>query len=313
MGGEHAAACLHETSGLSTRSFPRTACALVFDLLLAACLLLMTAASQAEVPVPPLDARVTDLTGTLTPEQIAALEQHLAQFEARKGSQIAVLMLPTTRPEAIEQYGIRVVERWKLGRGDVDDGVLLLIAKDDRELRIEVGYGLEGALPDAVANRIIDETIAPRFKAGDYHGGILAGVLQIEDVIEGEALPPPAADRAPAGGRNVQDVLALAFVGTVVMGGVLRSLFGRLVGASMVGGLIGLVIWLMLASLFGAMVFGLLAFLFTLFGGGGFGGRGGYYSGRGGFGGGLRGGLGGGGGFRGGGGGFGGGGASGRW
>lgn len=312
MRGEHATACLRprlcRTSGLSTRAVPRTACALVLDLLLVVCLLLMTAASQAEVPVPPLDARVTDLTGTLTPEQTAALEQHLAQFEARKGSQIAVLILPTTRPEAIEQYSIRVVERWKLGRGDVDDGVLLLVAKDDRELRIEVGYGLEGVLPDAIANRIIDETIAPRFKAGDFHGGILAGVLQIEDVIEGEALPPPAADRAPAG-RNVQDVLALAFVGTVVIGGVLRSLFGRLVGASMVGGLIGLVIWLMLASVFGAIVFGLLAFLFTLFGGGGFGGRGGYYSGRGGFGG----GLGGGGGFRGGGGGFGGGGASGRW
>ena len=292
----------------SAASAGRVCRSFLFNLALLACLLLAMATLRAEVPVPPLEARVTDLTRTLTPEQTAELEQQLAQIEAREGSQIAVLMLPTTRPESIEQYGLRVAEQWQLGRKGVDDGVLLLIAKDDRELRIEVGYGLEGALPDAIAKRIIAETIVPRFKENDFHGGILAGVRQIERVVEGEPLPPPAAERRAPEGRNLQDVLALAFVGTVVIGGVLRSLFGRLVGASIVGGLIGVLIWLMLASLFGALVFGVLAFLFTLFGGGGFGGRGGYSSGRGGFGGGF-----GGGGFGGGGGTFGGGGASGRW
>lgn len=278
-------------------------------LLLFACLLFALQSACAEVAVPALQARVTDLTGTLTAEQTAALEQQLAQFEAREGSQIAVLMVPTTQPEAIEQYGIRVVEQWQLGRKGVDDGVLLLIAKEDRALRIEVGYGLEGALPDAVAKRIIAETIVPRFQAGDFHGGVVAGVLQIQSVIEGEPLPPPAAPGPAPAGRGLQDVLAMALVATVVVGGLLRAVFGRLIGATLVGGLIGLLIWLMLASLLGAAVTGLLAFLFTLFGGGGFGGRGGYYTGgRGGFGGGGF-----GGGFGGGGGSFGGGGASGRW
>ncbi|HEY9198235.1 MAG TPA: TPM domain-containing protein, partial [Gammaproteobacteria bacterium] len=260
-------------------------------LLLLLCLLLPLAL-RAEIPVPPLQARVTDLTGTLTQAQSVALEQHLAQFEARKGSQIAVLIVPTTQPETIEQYGLRVAEQWKLGRADADDGALLLIAKDDRALRIEVGYGLEGALSDAVAKRIIAETIVPRFQEGDFHGGVLAGVMQMENVIDGEPLPPPAAPPAPTS-RRLNDVLALAFVGTVVIGGVLRRVFGRLIGASIVGTLMGLVFWLMLASLLGAIAVSVLAFLFTLFGGGGLGGRGGFYSGGrrgGGFGGGLGGG-----------------------
>ena len=279
---------------------------LILNLLVAVWLLTCASPSRAEVPVPPLQTRVTDLTGTLTPEQAAALEQRLARFEARKGSQIAVLILPTTRPEAIEQYGIRVAEQWKLGREGVDDGVLLLVAKDDRELRIEVGYGLEGALPDAIAKRIIAETIVPLFQVGDFYGGILAGVQQIESVIEGEPLPPPSQRSAPTG-RGLDDILPMVLIGTVVIGGLLRSLFGRLLGASVVGGLIGLLVWIMLASIVGALAAGVLAFLFTLFGGGGVGGRGGYYGGGGG-----RGGFGGGG-FSGGGGSFGGGGASGRW
>lgn len=309
------------TAGAHPRSLPidavpgpvlRVSIACRWLLLLWLCL--AAAAPRAEVAVPPLEARVTDLTGTLTGEQIAALERRLADFEARKGSQIAVLLVPTTGPEAIEQYGIRVAEQWKLGRAGIDDGVLLLIAKDDRALRIEVGYGLEGVLPDAIAKRIIEETILPHFRDGDFHAGILAGIRQIEKLIEGEPLPPPAARRTPPTG-NLQDVLALAFVGTLVLGGLLRNLFGRLPGATVAGGLIGLLVWLMAASLVGAVVVGILAFLFTLFEGGGFGGGrgGGYYSGRpGGWAGGRPGGWSGGG-FGGGGGGFGGGGASGRW
>lgn len=277
--------------------------------LLLLCLCLPLAALQAELPVPPLEARVTDLTGTLTANQTAALERELADFEARKGSQIAVLLVPSTRPEAIEQYAIRVAEQWKLGRAGIDDGVLLLVAKADRELRIEVGYGLEGVLPDAIAKRIIAETIAPQFRDGDFHAGILAGIRQMERLIEGEPLPPPAVRRAPPAGK-LQDVLVPAFVGTLVLGGLFRSLFGRLPGAAAAGGLIGLLVWLMAGSLAGALAVGILAFLFTLFEGGGFGGGrgGGYYSGRhGGRAGSLGGGFGGGGGS------FGGGGASGRW
>src|SRR5689334_19319167 len=143
--------------------------------------------------IPPLKARVTDLTGTLSAQQRDALEQTLAEFEKRKGAQIAVLMVPTTEPETIDQYAVRVEEAWKLGRKGVDDSALLVIAKNGRHLRIEVGYGLEGALPDAIAKRIIDNDITPRFKQGDFYGGIRAGVDRIMRVVEGEKLPPPAA------------------------------------------------------------------------------------------------------------------------
>ncbi|MGH6820875.1 MAG: TPM domain-containing protein, partial [Methylocella sp.] len=147
--------------------------------------------AQADVAVPPLKARVTDLTATLSREQQASLEQELQNFEAKKGSQLAVLIVPTTQPETIEQYGIRVVDSWRLGRKGIDDGALLLIAKNDRSLRIEVGYGLEGALNDATAKRIVSDIIVPRFKAGDFYGGIEAGIQSMIKVIEGEPLPPP--------------------------------------------------------------------------------------------------------------------------
>ncbi len=145
----------------------------------------------AQVAVPPLTGRVVDQTGTLTSEAAARLEQKLGDFEARKGSQIAVLIVPTTQPEAIEQYSIRVAEAWKVGRKKVDDGAILLIAKNDRKLRIEVGYGLEGALNDVTAKRIIDEIITPKFKNGDFSGGIEDGVDRMIGVIDGEPLPKP--------------------------------------------------------------------------------------------------------------------------
>src|SRR5580700_3591194 len=145
-------------------------------------------AAAAAVPVPPLGARVTDLTGTLTAEQQTALEQKLAAFEAAKGSQLAVLIVPTTQPEEIEQYSIRVVDQWKLGRKQVngqrvDDGALLLVAKNDRKVRIEVGYGLEGVLTDATTNRIIDETIGPDFRQGNFYGGIDGALEQMMKLI----------------------------------------------------------------------------------------------------------------------------------
>lgn len=276
-------------------------------------------AIHAEVAVPPLTARVTDLTGTLSPSQRDALEQELRAFETRKGSQIAVLIVPTTQPEVIEQYALRVAEAWKLGRKGVDDGVLLLIARDDRALRIEVGYGLEGAIPDAVANRVIDEIIVPFFKQGDFYGGIQAGVARLIRLIDGEPLPPPQArDRSWSG---IADLLPVAFIAVMIGGGFLGSLLGRLIGAAVSGGIVGIVFWITIGSLLGALAAGVVVFLFTLAigGSGGRGGRGdfggwsgGYSSGSGGGwssgGGGF---SGGGGGF--GGGGFGGGGASGRW
>ena len=249
------------------------------------------------------------------------IESEIAALEARKGSQIAVLIVPTTSPEEIEQYGIRVADQWKLGRKGVDDGAILLIAKNDRRMRIEVGYGLEGALPDAVANRIIDETIAPHFKLGDYDGGVEAGVAQMISVINGEPLPEP--DRKWERHHGMQNVLPLALIVVVVASGLLRALFGRLLGSAAAGGLAGVIAWLLTHALPLGLGAGALAFLFALlFGssrgwsspGGGFGGGSGWGGGFGTRGGGGFGGGGlGGGGFSGGGGGFGGGGASGSW
>ncbi|MFZ1811663.1 MAG: YgcG family protein [Candidatus Nitrotoga sp.] len=259
---------------------------------------------HAEVAVPPLSARVTDLTSTLDAAQKQQLETRLAQFEAKKGAQIAVLLVPTTQPEAIEQYGIRVVEAWKLGRKGINDGVLLLIAKDDRTLRIEVGYGLEGALPDAVAKRIIAETITPHFKRGNYYAGISTGIEQLLAVIEGESLPPPRERSAISGSfQNLEPFLFIGFMLVIVVGGVLRKLLGRLPAAIVIGFATAVLAWLIIAPILIAGIVGIIAFIFTLVGGG-HGTLGGGSFGQGGFG---------GGGFGGGGGGFGGGGASGRW
>ncbi|MEO8444446.1 MAG: TPM domain-containing protein [Gammaproteobacteria bacterium] len=275
----------------------------------AAVLLLWASAltAEADLPVPPLKARVTDQTGTLTGPEIASLDSRLAALEARKGSQIAVLVLPTAGPEGIAPYALRVVENWKLGRKGVDDGVLLIVAKDDRDVRIEVGYGLEGAIPDATANRVIDEFILPRFREGEYAGGISAGVDRLIGLVDGEPLPEPATG-TPAG-SSLENVLPVVFVLSLVAGSVLRRLLGQVPGAAATGALAGVATWL-LAGVLGLTLF-MVAVGFVV---GLTGGAGGRWSspGRGGFGGGLGGG-GGGGGFRGGGGGFGGGGASGRW
>ena len=163
----------------------------LFALLVCLLPLMAQGAVEGEVQVPPLQQRVTDLTGTLTSQQQSELEASLAAFEARKGSQIAILLVPTTQPEDIAQYAIRVVDQWKLGRKGVDDGVLVLLAKNDRKSRIEVGYGLEGALNDATAKRIVMDVMSPHFKRGDFHAGLTAGVQAIEQVIDGEPLPVP--------------------------------------------------------------------------------------------------------------------------
>lgn len=254
----------------------------------------------AQVAVPELVSRVTDSTGTLNAEQKANLEQTLKDFETRKGSQIGVLIVSTTSPEAIEQYSLRVVERWRLGRKKLDDGALLIIAKDDRTLRIEVGYGFEGVLNDAICKRIISEVITPKFKQADFYGGITDGVDRMIRVAEGEPLPPV---RELANSEiEIKPYIPLIFILALIVGGVLRAIFGRLPGAIVTGGIMGFLAWLFAGAISIALLSGLLAFVFALLGGG---------VGR--FIGGQHGGFSGGGGFGGGGGSFGGGGASGRW
>jgi uncharacterized protein len=289
------------------------------------CLVALTPVlAQALAPVPQLTAPVTDLTGTLTPDQASALEAKLRAFERTKGSQVAVLIVPTTQPEEIEQYSIRVVDQWKLGRGKVDDGVLVLVALNDRKVRLEVGYGLEGALPDATANRIIQQDILPSFKRGDYYGGISTGVDRVMRVIDGEPLPEPEFSPPAAGIPGLFNLLPFLFIFAIVGGSIFRRMFGRVGGALATGGLVGFLTWMLISILGISVVAGIVAFVFALLGGmGGGGPRGGsngWYSQRhgggwgypGGFGGGGGGGFGGGG-FGGGGGGFGGGGASGGW
>jgi uncharacterized protein len=262
---------------------------------------------RAEVPVPPLEGRVTDLTATLAPDQRTALETRLASLEAEKGSQIAVLLVPTTQPETIEQYAIRVVDAWKLGRKGIDDGVLVLLARQDRAARIEVGRGLEGVIPDAIANRVVEDVMIPYFKRGDFYGGLSAGAERIIGLIQGEPLPAPARGRgAPESGTDPGAGLGLALFGGLFGGRILRFLFGPLLGALIAAAGAGIVaMFFGLPLLFGILI-GAFVFLFVIGGGGRFG-PGGWYGGSGGYGGGLP------GGFRGGGGGFSGGGASGRW
>ena len=270
-------------------------------------LLIVSGFAQAElVAVPTLSTRVTDLTQTLSQAEKAQLEQKLAAFEQQKGSQIAVLIVPTTQPEDIAQYSIRVVDAWKLGRKGVGDGALVLIAKDDHKMRIEVGRGLEGAIPDLYAKRIISEDIAPKFKQGDFVGGLNAGVDKLIGLVNGEALPAPS--KVASGGSGIGGLLPLLLFGGLISGIMLRGMFGTFLGSAFNGGLLGGVVWMLGLALGGATILGVIAFFITvMLGSRGFGGMpmGGS---SGGWGGGSSGGS-----WSGGGGDFGGGGASGGW
>ena len=286
-------------------------------LTLAAVLAAGLALAQPLQPVPALQARVTDLTATLSAAQARALEDKLAAFEAAHGSQIVVLLLRSTAPEDIAAYAFRVADAWKIGRRELGDGVLLLVAKDDRKVRIEVARALEGAVPDLAAWRIIDGAITPAFRRGDFAGGIDAGVEALFALIRGEHLPAPERATGAGDGAGIEDLGALLFVGVPMLGALLVGMLGRKPGAFATGGVTGLIVHLLTASLFLALVGGVLAVVFVLALGIGGGGRGGPPHRGGGpliRGGGLGGGGFGGGGFRSGGGGsFGGGGASGSW
>jgi uncharacterized protein len=265
-------------------------------------LLLFCFSAWPAVGVPELSRRVTDLTGTLSAEQVAALENRLAVFESQKGSQIAVLIVPTTGPKDIAEFGIEVADLWQVGRKGIDDGVILIVAKDDRKLRLEVGYGLEGVIPDAVAKRVIAETITPYFKNGDYAGGIDAGVTQLIGLIGGEALPAPTESLTE--GQSDGAFMFILF-GGLIAGFVLSAMMGRVMGGMLAGlgsGMLAALVFgvtFFLALFIGLMIFVIVGVRSTgghsWSSGGGFGGSSGGSS------------------WSGGGGGFGGGGASGSW
>jgi len=282
-------------------------------------LVLALHAGAADVEIPALKARVTDTTGTLPAQKIAQIEQKLAAFEQEKGVQVAVLMVPSVQPESIEEYAVRVFEQWKLGRKGVDDGVLLIIAKNDRKLRIEVGYGLEGALNDATAKRIISEDIVPHLKHGDFAAGIDAGVSRILRVAGGEPLPPPA-QQSPSNPSPLPFdpmLLFAAFIFANPLTRILQPLTGRVPAAGLISLAVGVALGMLFSSLFAGLIAGVVIFVIALVGGStgrSWGSGGGSWSsggGGGGFGGGGD--FGGGGGFSGGGGSSGGGGASGSW
>ena len=297
----------------------------VLSLLLALCLPFapLTAWAQGVQPVPPLTAHVMDSTGTLTAAQQAALEAKLTAFEQSRGAQVVVLMVPTTQPEDIAAYAQRIGDSWKIGRKSVGDGLLLVVAKNDRTVRIETTKALEGAIPDLAASQIIDTAITPRFKQGDFAGGLDAGADQIMALITGEKLPAPqqgASNRGSNGGFDWTTLAVFLFFAVPIGGRILSSVLGRKLGSVATGGAVGFLAWLFTSSLIIGGIAAAVGIVFALIsgisglGGIGRGGRSSGWGGPGGFGGGGFGGGRGGGGFSSGGGGnFGGGGASGNW
>ena len=236
--------------------------------LLFAFLLCWPFAAAADVAVPPLSGRVVDQTGTLSASDAAALTQRLKDLESRKGSQVAVLIVPTTQPETIEQFSIRAAEAWKIGRKKIDDGALLVVAKDDHKLRIEVGYGLEGALTDVTARRIIDEIIVPRFRSDDFAGGISAGVDRIIRIIDGEPLPAPKPEASHS--VDSSDLLnfffPFGFLAYAAIAAIMRGLMGRLLGSGVTAGVVGAIVWFLLGSIVVSGILGVAAFFLTMFG-----------------------------------------------
>jgi uncharacterized protein len=233
-----------------------------------ALLLCLASAAFADVAVPQLTGRVVDQTGTLSSGDIAGLNQKLKDLEARKGSQVTVLIVPTTQPEAIEQFSIRVAEAWKIGRKKIDDGAILVVAKNDRKLRIEVGDGLEGSLTDVTSRRIIDEDISPKFRSGDFSGGIAAGVDRMIGVINGEPLPAPAPQASHGQDIDWDTITSFApfvLIGGIAVGSFLRALLGRLLGSAATGGIVGTLAWLFVGSLGAALLVGVIGFIIAMF------------------------------------------------
>jgi uncharacterized protein len=224
-------------------------------------------ASNGLLPVPALTGHVMDQTGTLNATDISALEAQLVALERSKGSQVVVLMVPTTAPEDIAAYANRVGNQWKIGRRDVGDGVLLVVAKNDRKMRIEVAKALEGAIPDIAAARIIDGEMKPRFRQNDYAGGLNAAVTQLSARIAGEALPAPDDESSRSAqddsGFDWTDLAIFVFFGVMVGGPLARSMFGNALGGVLMGGGVGAVAFWVTSSLMVSTGAGLLALLYT--------------------------------------------------
>lgn len=273
------------------------------------------ALADALAPVPSLSARVIDPAGELAETDRQRLETRLARLETERGTQVVVLLVRSTAPEDIASFANRVANTWKIGRRDVGDGVVMVVAVQDRRMRIEVAKALEGAVPDLMARRIIDEAMAPRFRAGDYLGGLLAATDRLDSLIAGEPLPSPTAagptGSAPDRGFDWDDLAIFLFLAVPVAASISRAALGRSLGALATGVGAGAIALWVTASLFIGLAAGVIALLYALLAGGGssFGRRGTGWGGGGGSW-----GDGGGGGFSSGGGGdFGGGGASGDW
>jgi uncharacterized protein len=241
-------------------------------LFLVAVLAIVFAYAQDLKPIPALTAHVIDQTGTLDAIQAKGLDDKLLAFEQAKGTQIAVLMVATTQPEDIASYANRVGNAWKIGRKDVGDGVLVVVAKDDRKIRIEVAKALEGAIPDLAAKHIIDEAITPEFRKGDYAAGLRAGIDQLIARISGEALPAPAQPKAGGKGGVMgfdwMDMAIFLFFAVPIAGGVLRGMFGRKLGSFFTGAGVGAVALLITSSIFVAAIAAFVALLFTMLSGG---------------------------------------------
>ncbi|MCX7175147.1 MAG: TPM domain-containing protein [Proteobacteria bacterium] len=280
--------------------------------LVAAPLSMPTHAADIVTPmaIPALTGHVVDTAGMLQGAQLGDLDRRLWEFEKAHGSQVVVLIVPTTQPESIEEYSIRVFDAWKLGRKQANDGILILVAARDRKLRIDTGYGLEGAIPDAIAKRIVSETIAPKFRGGDPYAGLVAGVEQIEKLIEGESLPSVKQGKnAPRAGQgDFSELLVIGIIAATIVGSVLSLVLGRFFGGLATGALVGFIAWLVTSSLFAMIGAGVIVFLYVLVtagrggssiggwgGGGGWGSGGGWGGGSGGWGGGGGGSSGGGG------------------
>ena len=218
---------------------------------------------QTVLPVPALAARVIDQTATLSTADRQNLEAKLAAFEQARGTQIVVLMVPTTQPEAIESYANRVANAWKIGRRDIGDGLLVIVAKDDRRMRIEVAKALEGPIPDLAAVRIIDRQMMPRFRAGDFAGGLDAAVEQLMALVKGENLPipEPNARRAGSAGQMPVDWVGAGLfllIGTLMIGSLMRRMFGKVLGPLFAGGVAGGLTFLLTASVLFAALAGLV-------------------------------------------------------
>ena len=248
--------------------------------LMCACMLLAAGSAQAQplLPVPALKARVTDLSATVGQLERNALEAKLAAFEQAHGSQIAILIVASTQPEPIEDFAHRVGETWKIGRKGVGDGLLIVVAKNDKRVRIDVARALEGAIPDLAAKRVIRESMSPRFAQGDFAGGLNAGVTQLIGLIEGEKLPPPVL--AQSGSRtsdnnDLEGWLMMGFIAVIVGGSILKALFGRAGGSFLGAGGAGIIAWVVAGSMWMALAIAVVALLFLLVMGGGRGGRGG--------------------------------------